>query len=171
MKTLVNLCLLVFSLNSLARAENNIDRILADNLAWEDQELAADISDWTMGSLLVAPYLYAWTGEHKLRNVSSVFVAQSLTWISTDITKRSVKRIRPNGEDDRSFFSGHTSSAFVGASLLCSMKKHCTEALVLAGLTGYLRIAAKKHYFSDVVIGAGVGYAFGRYVPTLILKF
>jgi len=31
--------------------------------------------------------------------------------------------------------------------------------------TGYLRIAADKHYFSDVAIGAAVGTAIGFIIP------
>ena len=37
----------------------------------------------------------------------------------------------------------------------------------LATVTGYLRIAADKHYFSDVLVGAVVGSAIGIGVPLL----
>jgi membrane-associated phospholipid phosphatase len=35
----------------------------------------------------------------------------------------------------------------------------------MAALTGYLRIAADKHYFTDVLVGAIVGSAIGVAVP------
>ncbi|MDB4987793.1 MAG: hypothetical protein JWN04_2971, partial [Myxococcaceae bacterium] len=37
----------------------------------------------------------------------------------------------------------------------------------LAALTGYLRLAADKHYFTDVLTGALVGSAVGFLVPWL----
>jgi len=37
--------------------------------------------------------------------------------------------------------------------------------LTLAGTTGYLRIAADKHYASDVLIGAVLGSAAGLILP------
>lgn len=147
------------------------DQEIADAVKWNNTEVAANISDYTHGSLLIVPYFYTLKGDNRFKRTSTVVLTQSLTWLLTDNVKMRVKRVRPNKEDDRSFFSGHSSSAFVGAGLLCTMKKHCTEALVVAGLTGYLRMAADKHYLSDVVIGAGIGYAFGRYIPTVVVEF
>ena len=37
----------------------------------------------------------------------------------------------------------------------------------LAAVTGYLRIAADKHYFTDVLTGAGIGVLGGLLVPPL----
>lgn len=53
---------------------------------------------------------------------------------------------------DQSFFSGHTALAFstLGGPRLAI-------ALPLAFGTGGLRIAAGKHYLSDVIVGAAVG--------------
>lgn len=41
--------------------------------------------------------------------------------------------------------------------------------LTLAAVTGYLRIAADKHYFSDVLVGAVVGAGAGLLVPQLTI--
>ena len=41
------------------------------------------------------------------------------------------------------------------------------EGLAVAATTGYLRIAADKHYFSDVLSGALIGSAVGFMVPYL----
>lgn len=160
MKIILNL-LLLFSVNCFA-----IDGFISDQLAWDDKELAADISDYSMIGMMAAPYLL---GEKK--QWGTIAVTQSVNWLLTDIVKMRVNRERPNGEDNRSFFSGHTSTAFTSAGLLCAMKKHCTEALIVASMTGYLRIAAKKHYLTDVIVGAGIGYAAGRYIPTIVIQF
>ena len=75
-----------------------------------------------------------------------------------------------------SFFSGHATFAFssvVAAGTLAELRSYRGRALVwivglpLAAAVGYLRIAADKHYLSDVLVGAAVGAAFGVGVPLL----
>lgn len=65
--------------------------------------------------------------------------------------KRLVHRTRPDGSDDRSFYSEHAALAFVstGWSVQASVP--------IAIGAGYLRVAAGKHYPSDIGIGAGAG--------------
>jgi membrane-associated phospholipid phosphatase len=42
-----------------------------------------------------------------------------------------------------------------------------TSGFLTAAAVGYLRIAADKHYFSDVMLGAIVGTALGAGLPLL----
>lgn len=79
-------------------------------------------------------------------------------------------------EDNVSFFSGHTSSTFalaVAAGATASFRGYKHAPVVwglgvpLAALTGYLSIAADRHYFTDVLTGALVGSAIGVLVPWL----
>lgn len=78
----------------------------------------------------------------------------------------------------RSFFSGHTATTFAAASLTCMHHAHfalyessaadaitCASAYAVATATGYLRIAADKHYATDVLTGAGYGTLVGLVVP------
>jgi membrane-associated phospholipid phosphatase len=76
-----------------------------------------------------------------------------------------------------SFYSGHASAAFaagVSAGAVASMRGYRLAPLVWgAGLAGatttsYLRIAADRHYFSDVAVGAATGIAAGVLVPFLL---
>lgn len=82
--------------------------------------------------------------------------------------------------DDRyySFFSGHTSQAFVSAALVCSHNSHlplygdggggvaaCATSLTLAAATGVARIIGDQHYLTDVAAGALVGTLIGLAVP------
>ena len=39
-----------------------------------------------------------------------------------------------------------------------------------AALTGYLRIAGTRHHLIDVVAGASVGYAVGKWIPRHVLR-
>lgn len=79
-------------------------------------------------------------------------------------------------DDNLSFFSGHTTLAFAvatSAGTINSLRGYRLAPLVwAAGMTmavsvGYLRIAADKHYFSDVMTGALVGTIIGIGIPLL----
>lgn len=109
----------------------------------------------------------------------------------TQATKFLVGRARPysvdaspellasaHGGSDRnlSFFSGHTSLAFSAVSAAATVATlrgyryawvTWAVGLPLATATGVLRLAADKHWASDVLIGAAVGTAIGVAVPLL----
>ncbi len=77
----------------------------------------------------------------------------------------------PNASDNNlSFFSGHTTLAFslVGSSAVYAARSGRVSPWWMAGAgfplaatTGYLRMAAGKHYLSDVAVGAAVGTGIG----------
>jgi len=78
--------------------------------------------------------------------------------------------------DNLSFFSGHSAVAFslaTAAGTVASMRKHrWAPAMWIAGMTfattgAYLRIAADRHYATDVITGALVGGGIGFGVPYL----
>jgi membrane-associated phospholipid phosphatase len=79
-------------------------------------------------------------------------------------------------DNNLSFYSSHTSMAFamaVAAGTCASLRGYrgapyvWATGLALALLSGYLRVAADKHYTSDVLVGAATGSAFGALVPWL----
>jgi membrane-associated phospholipid phosphatase len=72
--------------------------------------------------------------------------------------KHTIDRERPNGKNDRSFPSGHTSSAFSGASYLHYRYgwQYGTPAYLAASVVGYSRVEADKHFVSDVIAGAAI---------------
>jgi membrane-associated phospholipid phosphatase len=105
----------------------------------------------------------------------------------------SVGRARPSYEDCQrnpmfvgcnisptaSFPSGHTNEAFTAAGASCanhgfvpiyasSLWDHlaCIRDLVLATSDGVLRIVGDRHYATDVLAGASIGFGFGYGVPT-----
>jgi membrane-associated phospholipid phosphatase len=84
----------------------------------------------------------------------------------TTLLKEVVRRERPNGEDDLSFPSGHASNAFALAAVA---ERHYgwkagVPAYALAGAVAVSRLQRNKHYLSDVMAGATLGYIVGRTV-------
>lgn len=87
-------------------------------------------------------------------------------YLTTGITVLGLKKItgikRPDGSNKSSFPSGHTAIAFMGAEFLHQEYKEKSVWYGISGYlvatgTGFLRIYNNKHWFSDVVTGAGIG--------------
>jgi len=129
--------------------------------------------------------------DHAFQDAVVILESFLLTSNITLLTKFAVARRRPfvregtseqrdvftgPQEDNVSFFSGHTSTTFslaVAAGATASFRGYRHAPLVwgvglpLAFLTGYLSIAADRHYFTDVLTGALVGSAVGVLMPWL----
>ena len=152
-------------------ATNAVDETITDLLAWDNVELADTISDVTQFSLMASPFIYSLNNPERKKHLIINGIVTGVNYVATSITKVITQRIRPNQENNRSFWSGHTSSSFVGAALICRYSKTgCYIAIPSAFFTGYLRIAARKHWFSDVLIGAYIGYAGGYMTYNLVFR-
>jgi membrane-associated phospholipid phosphatase len=80
--------------------------------------------------------------------------------------KYTIRRERPDGSDDLSFPSGHTSNAVAGATVIYRHYgyKLGIPGYGLAAVIGVSRMAGNRHHFSDVVGGALIGFGVGRAV-------
>lgn len=67
------------------------------------------------------------------------------------LVKHLVHKERPDGSDNKSFYSSHTSNSFVSSGWNYSI------GLSLGITTGILRVKAKKHDWIDVSVGATAG--------------
>ncbi len=95
-------------------------------------------------------------------------LAQGLLVVNT-VTgglKEVTGRYRPDGYDDYSFPSGHTSSSFMWATVLSRHYgwKKALPAYAAASYVGASRIRSQKHHLTDVLAGAALGYIVGRTV-------
>jgi membrane-associated phospholipid phosphatase len=84
----------------------------------------------------------------------------------TTLMKEVVHRERPNGDDNLSFPSGHASNAFALAAVA---ERHYgwkagLPAYAIASAVAVSRLQRNKHYLSDVMAGATLGYIVGRTV-------
>lgn len=81
----------------------------------------------------------------------------------------------------RSYYSGHSAVSATGAGLVCAHHTHlelyggspfdgiaCAAAAGVALATGALRIAADRHWATDVITGYIFGLAAGYLVPSLV---
>ena len=91
-----------------------------------------------------------------------VGMTQGLKWL--------VDEERPNARNFRSFPSGHTSWAFMGAELIREEYGWAwgTGAYVFAASIGFLRIYNNEHWLNDVLAGAGFGILSARVAYLLL---
>jgi membrane-associated phospholipid phosphatase len=136
----------------------------------------------------------AWRTALEIEMINAETLA--ITMIVTRGLFRVLPRERPVVEDCRggvstsercaagtnaSFPSGHTAFAFAGAGLVCVHHAHfpiygggagdvaaCVTGLGLATATGLLRILDDRHWASDTILGAGLGFATGYLLPELL---
>jgi hypothetical protein len=131
------------------------------------------------------------TPAHLVENATIVLETMSAAMTMNQLTKFFAGRQRPcahfgldlerpcfsDGSDNNlSSFSGHatfTSSLAVASGMVASMRGYrlapvvWTTGVILTLSTGYLRLAADKHYLSDVVTGTIIGSTVGFFVPYL----
>jgi membrane-associated phospholipid phosphatase len=113
------------------------------------------------------------------------------SFVSTHISRRQRPdssecwRLHPDGKgcaiDTESFYSGHTAIAATSAGLVCANHSRmplwgsaiadasaCALGTTAALASGLSRIAADRHYATDVLMGFGMGFGIGYAVPVLL---
>ena len=102
-------------------------------------------------------------GKHNFRDRSMIYAMSNIILTGTVFSLKKITAVqRPDGSAYTSFPSGHTAEAFASAEFMRMEYKDVSPWYGIAGYamaatTGYLRMYNNKHWFSDVVAGAGVG--------------
>ncbi len=149
---------------------------------------------WVVAADSIVP---AWRGKSDVATQMLLMDAESFafsTLLTTSLFS-TVGRARPSYADCQrdpnfdplcrsgttsSFPSGHTNGAFTAAGLGCAHHLHlalygdptadtlaCVGMITVASTTGTLRVMGDRHYASDVLTGALIGFAFGYGIPTV----
>jgi membrane-associated phospholipid phosphatase len=149
-------------------ALKQLDLSTKDELQEDHPRFAAHVDDYLQFAPAAAVYalnLSGVKGKHNLFDASMLYLTSSVIMgASTHFVKQGVGRMRPDLSGINSFPSGHTASAFMAAEFLHQEYKDVNHWISYAGYfvataTGTLRMYNNKHWFSDVVAGAGFGIA------------
>ena len=173
------------------------DRATRNALVWDDKKRADLLS--SLDAYVIAPIvglglLIASEADASpsrlIDDMLPVLETVAISQVVTQIVKFSVSRQRPYAhfadgdplyttDDNASFWSGHSALGFgitASAGLICHWRGYWTEPYVWgAGIalslsTEYLRIAADKHYLSDVFVGGVIGIGSGLLIPRLMRR-
>jgi membrane-associated phospholipid phosphatase len=148
--------------------------------------------------LIVDPLVAAWAvhGDGKaalnleMIGIEAFAYSGLASFVSTRISRRERPDVTQCRHDDpdadcpgdtEAFWSGHTSIAATSAGLVCANHARmplwghpvadagaCVLATSGAVATGVTRLAADRHYTTDVLAGFGLGFGIGYAVPTLM---
>jgi len=152
----------VYQFEDPERAAEALDRGVWDALSdfgniWGDVRVQAPLAlgAWGVGTWAHKPDL-AELGFDLSRGLL-------LTYAVVGLMKPVFDRTRPNG-DRYSFPSGHTAAAFTTAGVVTRRYGGWAGAITigLGVMTGMGRMEDLKHYASDVVAGATIGWIIGR---------
>ena len=148
-------------------AINALDNSTKKELQEDHPQFAAHVDNYLQFAPAAAVYALNFSGikgKHNLFDASMLYATSTaLTALSTHFVKTGVGRMRPNGGVN-SFPSGHTATAFASAEFLYQEYKDDNpwigySGYVVAAATGTLRMYNNKHWFSDIIAGAGFGIA------------
>jgi len=176
--------------------DNALDRGVRDAVVWRRTGLAARTSDVLGFAITPALELSLVVVAGRRDGPARAWLADSLAVVESAIaaglanqtTKFLVGRARPyawadpgspaaaDPDANLSFYSGHTTLGFslaASAGTVAQLRGYrwapwiWGAGVALAATTGYLRMAADRHWLTDVVTGAVIGTGIGIAVPRL----
>ncbi|MFD2568354.1 phosphatase PAP2 family protein [Pseudotenacibaculum haliotis] len=163
-ENIIPLSLITFgSLISTSQFEKNLQRDVRNLVG---NRFNSQLDNYTryvpLGELLLADALGIKAKNHWFDQAKNWVIAWYLTDLLTFKLKGWVRKPRPDGFDNFSFPSGHTSFAFMNAEVLYNEFKDSSPWLsysgyFFAGVTGGLRVMNNAHFASDVIVSAGLG--------------
>ena len=152
--------------------EHNLQSFLREKVG-DDFEFAVD--DYVLYVPMVEMYIADIAGvksrNHWFDQTKYLFISNFISAGITHGLKFITNKIRPNG-DEYSFPSGHTTFAFTNASVLFYEFNDTSPVLAYSGYvfavtTGMFRMLNNKHWISDVLVGAGIGF----FVTVMVYRF
>ncbi|RYG15760.1 MAG: phosphatase PAP2 family protein [Chitinophagaceae bacterium] len=143
------------------------------NSSWRNEVIAmhlgqTDIDDYTQLAPVALVYSLNFSGVKGTNSIGDITIIGASAFIISSAIVRPLKQLtavrRPDGSNDHSFPSGHTSTAFVSAQFMYREYRDKNFLLSLAGYpfaiyTALYRTVNDKHWLGDIVAGAGIGIA------------
>jgi hypothetical protein len=123
-----------------------------------------DYIQYGPAAMYVGLNIFEYQNEEKAFDQAGVFILGTGIYVAaTHGLKAAIKEARPDGTE-KTFSSGHTATAFFGATVLAHEYRDTHPEFVIAGYTlatatGALRIANNKHWVTDVLMGSAIGIA------------
>jgi hypothetical protein len=126
-------------------------------------------------NVIVAGIQMIWDRSNGLAHLEGLLGTTAMVLLM----KNTIHRTRPNGEDEHSFPSGHTSAAFTSSGSLSYAygAKAAIPAYTLTTLTILARLEDNKHWLSDLVVATSIGVFWARssglhhnYLAPIVLK-
>lgn len=102
-------------------------------------------------------------GKNNFKDRTIILATASILMAGSVTTLKQVTNVeRPDASSHNSFPSGHTATAFMGAEFLYQEYRDVSlwygiSGYVVATGTGFFRLNNNRHWFTDVVSGAGFG--------------
>ncbi len=129
----------------------------------DDKISVDDFSQYMPMAAIFTLDLFNTKGKNQIKDKALITATSILIMASTVSILKKVSQVeRPDGSSYSSFPSGHTATAFMGAELLYQEYKDVSiwygvAGYIVASGTGVFRMFNNRHWFSDVVTGAGIG--------------
>jgi hypothetical protein len=148
------------------RGSDNINTKIKEELWTENPHKQLHIDNYLQFAPAVTVYglnAIGIKGKNNFRDRSMIYLLSNV--FVNGITyplKKITHQMRPDGSNYNSFPSGHTAEAFASAEFLRQEYKDVSPLYGVAGYlmastTGFLRMYNNKHWFGDVIAGAGIG--------------
>lgn len=159
--------LIIGGLIANGHSEESIKNELAESRNRHIPRFRTHIDDYMQFSPLVVAYgldAFGIRSKTDVVNRTAILVkGEAMALTTATILKSATHTLRPDGSTYNSFPSGHTTQAFAAATFLNEEYKDRYPWMPYASYTvassvGLLRVANNRHYISDVLVGAGIGY-------------
>ena len=147
----------------------HVNEWFKDRVWGPDQKQLFSIEDYFTVAPIVAVYAMNFAGYKGMNNIVDRSIMLGMANLISNGFVFGVKALgtetRPDGSDNKSFPSGHTAQAFVSAEFARLEYRGGSPwvgigAYAMAFSTAFLRMYNNKHWFGDVVTGAGTRYYF-----------
>jgi membrane-associated phospholipid phosphatase len=123
-----------------------------------------DYIQYGPAAMYVGLSIFEYKNKEEAFDQAGVFLLGTGIYVAaTQGLKAAITEARPDGTEN-TFPSGHTATAFFGATVLAHEYRDTHPEFVIAGYTlatatGALRIANNKHWVTDVLMGSAIGIA------------